>query len=94
MDGNHPYISSGTWSLLGVKTPKPLTDGGKKRAVVAVAHSMLIAIYHMLSKGIDFHDLGSGYYNQFNKGRKANSLMKKLKELGFEVTVATPVLTA
>ena len=26
MDGNHPYISSGTWSLLGVKTPKPITD--------------------------------------------------------------------
>ena len=26
MDGNHPYRSSGTWSLLGVKTPKPITD--------------------------------------------------------------------
>lgn len=26
MEGNHPYISSGTWSLLGVKTPKPITD--------------------------------------------------------------------
>jgi rhamnulokinase len=25
MEGNHPYISSGTWSLLGVKTPKPIT---------------------------------------------------------------------
>ena len=26
MDGDHPYISSGTWSLLGVKTPAPITD--------------------------------------------------------------------
>ena len=26
MEGNHPYISSGTWSLLGVKTPKPISD--------------------------------------------------------------------
>ena len=26
MEGNHPYISSGTWSLLGVKTPKPITN--------------------------------------------------------------------
>lgn len=26
MEGNHPYVSSGTWSLLGVKTPKPITD--------------------------------------------------------------------
>ena len=31
MDGNHPYISSGTWSLLGVKTAKPLTDVSSER---------------------------------------------------------------
>ena len=32
IDGNHPYISSGTWSLLGVKTPKPITDEGSRKA--------------------------------------------------------------
>ena len=32
MEGNEPYISSGTWSLLGVKTEKPLTDEGSERA--------------------------------------------------------------
>ena len=32
MEGNHPYISSGTWSLLGVKTPAPITDGGSEAA--------------------------------------------------------------
>ena len=32
MEGNHPYISSGTWSLLGVKTPRPLTDIASGRA--------------------------------------------------------------
>ena len=32
MEGNHPYISSGTWSLLGVKTPKPITDSGSEAA--------------------------------------------------------------
>ena len=32
MDGNHPYISSGTWSLLGVKTTKPITDEGSRKA--------------------------------------------------------------
>ena len=32
MEGNHPYISSGTWSLLGVKTPKPVTDAGSEKA--------------------------------------------------------------
>ena len=32
MEGNQPYISSGTWSLLGVKTPAPLTDEASMRA--------------------------------------------------------------
>ena len=32
MVGNEPYISSGTWSLLGVKTPKPITDEASRRA--------------------------------------------------------------
>lgn len=32
MEGNQPYISSGTWSLLGVKTPKPITDTASEEA--------------------------------------------------------------
>ena len=57
---------------------------GKKRAYVAVAHSMLIAIYHILKDGVPFHDLGADYYNQFNKERKINAYLKKLKALGWE----------
>ena len=47
-----------------------LCAGGKKRAYVAVAHSMLIAIYHILKDGVVFKDLGADYYNQFNKERE------------------------
>lgn len=61
---------------------------GGKRAYVAVAHSMLIAIYHILKDGIAFKDLGADYYNQFNKERKINSYLKKLKSLGWEQSVA------
>ncbi len=57
---------------------------GKKRAYVAVAHSMLVAIYHILKDGVPFRDLGSDYYNQFNRERKINSHLKKLKELGWD----------
>lgn len=56
---------------------------GKKRAYVAVAHSMLIAIYHMLKDGVPFRDLGATYYNQFNTERKINSYLKKLNALGW-----------
>lgn len=60
---------------------------GKKRAYVAIAHSMLIAIYHMLKDGTHFQDLGAEYYNQFNKERKINAYLKKLKALGWEAPV-------
>ena len=60
---------------------------GKKRAYVAVAHSMLVAIYHILKDGVVFKDLGADYYNQFNKERKINAYLKKLKALGWEVPV-------
>lgn len=57
---------------------------GNKRAYVAVAHSLLIAIYHILNDGVEFKDLGADYYNQFNKERKINAYLKKLKALGWE----------
>ena len=67
---------------------------GKKRAYVAVAHSMLIAIYHILKDGVPFRDLGSDYYNQFNKERKINAYLKKLKDLGWEAPAAMAVQSA
>ena len=60
---------------------------GAKRAYVAVAHSMLIAIYHILKDGVVFKDLGADYYNQFNKERKIAAYLKKLKALGWEAPV-------
>ena len=60
---------------------------GSKRAYVAVAHSMLVAIYHILKEGVVFKDLGADYYNQFNRERKINAYLKKLKALGWEPQV-------
>jgi transposase len=58
------------------------------RATVAVAHSMLIAIYHMLKDNIPFKDLGKDYYTKFNAESKAKYYMKKLQELGMSVPVS------
>lgn len=57
---------------------------GKNRATLAVAHSMLIAIYHILKNKTAFHDLGSDYYDSFNRDRKINNYLKRLKALGWE----------
>lgn len=58
---------------------------GKNRAVVAVAHSMLIAIYYMLKNKEPFKDLGVNYYIEHNPQRKINYYLKKLLTLGYEM---------
>ena len=55
---------------------------GGKKAVVAVAHTMLINIYHVLS-GKEYKDLGANYYTQFNREKKINSHLRQLKQLGW-----------
>lgn len=57
---------------------------GKNRATMAVAHSMAIAIFFVLS-GADFHDLGADYYTQFNREKKVNSHIKQLAKLGIDL---------
>ena len=57
---------------------------GKNRATLAVAHSMLIAIYHMLKNNVPFCDLGADYYDSFNRNKKIHGYLKRLKALGWE----------
>ena len=64
---------------------------GKKRATLAVAHSILIAIYYMIKEDKEYQDLGADFYNKFNKEKKANVYMKKLKELGYDVQLVAQV---
>lgn len=64
---------------------------GANRATAAVAHSMLISIYHMLKYSVPFNDLGDNYYNQFNAERKINHHLNILKSLGWQAP--TPVMT-
>lgn len=61
---------------------------GANKATVAVAHSMLIAIYNMLKKHVDFVDLGSNYYTKHNTEAKARYYLKKLQDLGMPVPVS------
>lgn len=60
---------------------------GKNRVAVAVAHSMLIAIYHILKNNTPYRDLGSDYYTQFNREKKIGAYIKKLSAFGLEVQV-------
>lgn len=62
---------------------------GKNRATIAVAHSMLIAIYHVLKNKVPFHDLGSDYYDNFNREHKIRGYLKRLQALGWKPEFAS-----
>lgn len=60
---------------------------GPKRAVVAVAASMLVAAWNMLSQGTVWQDLGEQHFNLRNKAKVARNLSRRLEALGFVVTL-------
>ena len=66
---------------------------GKKRAIIAVARSLLVSVYHMLTNGVFYEELGSDYYDNRSKERKTSYLLKQLGKLGYNVQIApnTPV---
>jgi transposase len=61
--------------------------GGAKKAICAVAASMLTAIYHMLKDGVEHHDLGANHFDQRSTEFKAKRLVAQLTKLGFEVVL-------
>jgi len=60
---------------------------GAKKAVCAVAASILTAAYHMLKNGTVYQDLGASYFDNRAKDKQALRLVSRLKNLGFEVQI-------
>jgi transposase len=60
---------------------------GKKRARLAVANSLLQAIWHMLKYRQPYHELGFDYYQQLNKEQQTKMLVQRLERLGHRVTL-------
>ncbi len=64
---------------------------GHKKAIVAVAHSILIAAYHILRDEIPYHDLGGDYFTRrADPQRITKRLLAQLERLGHTVTLQTP----
>lgn len=60
---------------------------GKKKAAVAVAHSILIIVYHLLKQGTLYEDLGSGYFDARDRRHVERRLVRRLESLGNKVTL-------
>src|SRR5918997_1065300 len=58
---------------------------GTKKAAMAVAHKILIAVFHILQGGVAFADLGGDYLDRVDKHRTAKRLVRRLSTLGYDV---------
>lgn len=71
------YFKARFWKIAG--------RAGRKRASVAVAHSILVAAYEMMRASTDFKDLGGDYLDQYMKKRTERHLVRRLEALGYDV---------
>jgi transposase len=76
-------------TYLGAQYRRIAARRGKKRAAVAVAHSILVIAYHMLKRGTIYTDLGSDYFERRNEQQIKRQLVKRLENLGYKVALET-----
>lgn len=76
------YLSSLYTHLVGRK--------GEKRALVAVAHSIFVAAYHMLTNNQTYQEIGPDHFDRESSHQKAQRAVKRLERLGYKVQI-TPL---
>lgn len=67
---------------------------GKKKAIVAVAHAMVVIIYHILRDKVPYRELGANHFDRLNVTHIKHHLVKRLEGLGFKVTLEPSVSAA
>jgi transposase len=58
---------------------------GRKRAIVAVAHSLLTIVYYVLERREPYHDLGANYFDERDHTAVEQRLIRRLEKLGYQV---------
>ena len=67
---------------------------GKKKALVAVGHSILIISYHLLTRGQDYSDLGTNYFDERDRTAVQHRCVKRLEKLGYKVSLQPTTMAA
>ncbi len=60
---------------------------GDKKAALAVAHTILVTLYHMLKKGTTYYELGPDYFEKRNTNATIRRAVQRIENLGFKVTL-------
>ena len=74
-------------SYLSAQHKRIAARRGRKRANVAVAHTIVIICYFMIKDGVRYKELGADYFDKRNKESVAMRSIKRLQSLGYEVTI-------
>ena len=67
---------------------------GKKKAIMAVAHSILVIAYHLISRKEDYRELGGDYFDKRRPEATAKHLINRLEALGYTVNAQAQPATA
>jgi transposase len=62
---------------------------GKKKALIAVAHSILVIAYHLIKRNEPYKELGGNYFDRLNPEATTKRLVKRLEKLGYQVALQT-----
>ena len=60
---------------------------GPKKAIVALAHSLLVIAYHVLKRRVNFTDLGPAYFDERNRVSTQRQLVRRLERMGYKVAL-------
>ena len=74
-------------TYLGAQYRRLLPRRGKKKAAVAVGHSILVIAYHLLTRGTTYTELGPQYFDERDRTAVEKRLVRRLEALGNKVTV-------
>jgi transposase len=87
--GEAAAAAAKTDTFLGERYRRLVKRRGKLKALVAIARSILVIVWHLLADpAARYHDLGAGYYtDRIDKGKKARNHIRQLEALGFNVTL-------
>jgi transposase len=66
---------------------------GKKRAIMAVAHAIVVSAFHMLSRNESYHELGANYFDEHRREHLVDRLTQRIERLGYRVSLE-PVAAA
>jgi hypothetical protein len=80
-------LGRGRGTYLAAQYRRLTARRGKKKAAVALGHSILVIVYHLLSRGEVYHDLGVQYFDEGRRDRLQNGLVGRLQDLGYKVTL-------